>query len=67
MIDNSAILGIGDADVIARWFLYRASPEQRRQIMADLPQVYSRMYPSVDPAVITAAVREAMDVRSPVI
>lgn len=60
MISNSAVLGIGDAEIIARWFLYRVKPEQRRQLMADLPQVYSRMYPDVDQAIITAAVARGM-------
>ena len=38
------------------WFLYRMTQEQRRELMGDLPRHYAMLYPSVDPAVLCAAV-----------
>jgi hypothetical protein len=40
-------LGIHDNEVLAEWFLYHLSLEQRHKLMAELPLIYSRLYPDV--------------------
>jgi len=55
-MDNDAKLSISDADCVARWFLYRAGPDERRLLMADMPQVYARMFPGVSRELITEQV-----------
>jgi len=55
-METGAKLNIADADRVARWFLYRAGPDERGALMADMPLVYARMYPDVGPAVIVGNV-----------
>jgi hypothetical protein len=49
-------LGIGEAEDFTAWMLGKLTPELRRELMADRPQLYAALYPEVDPAVILAAV-----------
>jgi hypothetical protein len=46
---------------ILDWFLYRMTQEQRRELMGDLPRHYAMLYPSVDPAVLCAAVERQIN------
>lgn len=50
-------LSIGDAETLAVWFLKHAGPELRARLMGDLPLVYARVYPGVDPDAILRNVR----------
>lgn len=49
-----------DAERVADWFLFRMGPEQRRELMADMPLVYARMT-GASPSVVAAAVRDELD------
>lgn len=54
-------LTISDADRLAAWFLHRMGPEQRRELMADMPLVYGRVFPVVSTATITGHVTDALE------
>lgn len=56
-------LGIGDAETLADWFLYHMPQDQRGRLMAELPQVYGRVFPDVDADVIVSRVRAALNRR----
>jgi hypothetical protein len=53
-------LPIGDAERVAEWCLRHLGPEQRGQMMADMPTVYARVFPGVDPEAILRNVRAAL-------
>ena len=55
MTDTHA-LGWDECEQLVEWFTHRMSQETRHDLMADLPQLYGKLYPGVDPSVITAAV-----------
>lgn len=55
-------LSIGDAERVAAWFLHRGSGDNwRAELMADMPLVYARVYPGVDPEAILRNVRAALE------
>jgi len=56
MIKDTDALGWDECQRLVEWFTHRMSQETRHELMADLPQLYGKLYPTVDPAVITAAV-----------
>lgn len=54
-------LGIADAERVAAWFLHRGGGDNwRADLMADMPLVYARVYPGVDPEAILRNVRDAL-------
>lgn len=53
-------LSAEELEQVVGWFLYRVKGEQRTQLMADLPTLYSKLFPSVDPAIIAAAVERKL-------
>jgi len=60
MLSDKHPLTTGELEAVVEWFLYRADPEQRLGLMADLPQLYAKLHPGVDPATITAAVERQL-------
>lgn len=55
-------LSIGDAERVAAWFLHHGGSEDwRGRLMADMPLVYARVYPGVDPEAILRNVRAALE------
>jgi hypothetical protein len=54
-------LSIRDAERVAEWFLYHGGDDNwRGRLMADMPLVYARVYPGVDPEAILRNVRAAL-------
>jgi hypothetical protein len=45
---------------VVAWFTHHMDLDQRRRLMADLPQQYAKLYPDVDADVIADAVRYAI-------
>jgi hypothetical protein len=56
MIDTHA-LGWDECERLVQWFAHRMSQETRRELMADLPQLYVKLHPGVDTAAVVDAVR----------
>jgi hypothetical protein len=50
----------GEVEQLAEWFLNLMDVEQRGRLMAELPQIYARMYPGVKAEIITARVTAAI-------
>jgi hypothetical protein len=59
--DGIPNLDARDTEVLAEWFLYHMTMEQRWALMADHPLVYSRMFPGVPADRIAGAVREKIE------
>lgn len=57
-------LSTGDAERLAEWFLHRLSMDQRHELMADMPLVYARVFPTVAPSMIADVVNVALDEQS---
>lgn len=53
-------LGIHDNEVLAEWFVYNLSQEQRFKLAAELPVIYGRMYPDVAPSRIASFVDDTI-------
>lgn len=53
-------LDIHDTEVLAEWFMYHLSMEQRTELVAELPLIYSRMFPTVPPSRILSFVEAAI-------
>jgi len=49
-------LDIHETEVLAEWFVYNLSMDQRAQLMAELPVIYGRMCPTVSPSRIASFV-----------
>jgi hypothetical protein len=55
-------LSIGDAERVAAWFLHGGHGDNwRADLMADMPLVYARVYPGVDPEAILRNVRAGLE------
>jgi hypothetical protein len=54
-------LNQGELEVVVGWFLNRASADERTELMADLPQLYSKLFPGVNVNVIAASVRDKLN------
>jgi hypothetical protein len=62
ILHDSPQLSIGDAERVAAWFLHGGHGDNwRAELMADLPTVYARVYPGVDPEAILRNVRAALE------
>jgi hypothetical protein len=62
VLHTSPQLSIGDAERVAAWFLHRGGSDNwRAELMADMPLVYARVYPGVDPEAILRNVRAALE------
>jgi hypothetical protein len=53
-------LGIGEAEDFTAWMLGKLTPELRRELMAERPQLYAALFPEVDQAIILAAVQRKL-------
>jgi hypothetical protein len=62
MIRNAAgrPLGIGEAEDFTAWMLGKLTPELRRELMADRPQLYRALFPEVAEETILDAVRRKL-------
>lgn len=54
-------LNDSDARALVGWFIYRMPQEQRHRLMAELPQLYCKLFPGVSTGVIESAVAAALD------
>jgi hypothetical protein len=62
ILRTSPQLSIGDAERVAAWFLHGGHGDNwRAELMADMPLVYARVYPGVDPEAILRNVRAALE------
>jgi hypothetical protein len=48
---------------LVEWFCHRMGQDQRALLMAERPQEYAKLFPSVDADIILARVRERLGVR----
>ncbi len=53
-------LDIHDTEMLAEWFVYHLSQDQRRQLAAELPVIYGRLYPTIAPSRIAGFVDDAI-------
>ena len=53
-------LNARELEQVVDWFLYRVKGDQRVELMADFPTLYSKLFPGVDPAIVTAAVERKL-------
>ncbi len=49
-----------DMELLVDWFTYRLDIDDRKELMADLPLVYGRLFPGVQADIILAAVDRAL-------
>lgn len=56
-------LSVTQLETVVGWFLHRMGPEQRRQLMAELPLHYRALYPGASASAITGAVQDALNRR----
>jgi hypothetical protein len=56
-------LNWSELETVVGWFLYRMAQDQRGRLMAELPQLYGKMFPGVSSEAITDRVRAALDAR----
>lgn len=52
MKDGIHNLNTHDTEVLAEWFMWKLSMEQRHNLIAEMPLIYSRMFPDVSPTLM---------------
>ena len=54
-----------ELETLVRWFTHRMPVEQRRELMAELPQAYKGLFPNVPGSLIAGFVEAACDKQFP--